>query len=450
MHINSYKLQYLTKFFTMKNWWFLLLFLYSNYTFSQLNIVDYENPKKYELGGITFSGVQYLDEGVLTNICGLQIGDSIYIPGEKISTAIQKLWDQGLFSNISVSINKIIGNTVFLTFELQERPRLSKFSFSGISKGEADDIREKIRLVKGNQVTENTLSTTKYIIRKHFYEKGYFNCKVDVKQTPDTILANHVILNYIIEKGNKFKINQIDFIGQGIYKGYKLIDSSKITNPSYFFIFKRSPYINLRTAMKDTKIKKWYRLFKTSRYFEDKFSDDKQKVIESSIALVFEMQKLLKTLVFITSKKTIGIKIWIEAGHKFYLRNIKWIGNAKYSTDTLNYFFGIKKGDVYNQKLIENRLFYDQNSVNSLYQDNGYLFFNVVPIETVVEGDSIDLELRIFEGKQATINNVKITGNTKTNDHVISCREHIRKPGELYSRSDVMRTIRGLAAPSIF
>ncbi|HNV95608.1 MAG TPA: POTRA domain-containing protein [Bacteroidales bacterium] len=427
----------------------LLLIIYNSIAFTQNETIDYESPQKYEIGGIQFTGIQYLDESVLKNIAGIEVGDSVFIPGEKITQAIQKLWDQGLFSNISVVLNKTIGNTAFLTFQLQERPRLSKFSILGVTKGEADDLREKIRLVRGNQVTENTLSTTNYIIRKHFYEKGFYNCKVNVTQAADTALANHIILTFQVEKGNKYKISEILFYGDNIVKNKSLYDSTLIKSRNRFFIFNASPYINLRSAMKETKTKKWYRIFKTSRYYEDKYTDDKQKILDKLNSYGFRDARIVSDTVYNTSDKTIGIKIKIESGNKYYFRSIKWVGNSKYSTDTLNHFLAIKKGDVYDQKLLESRLFTDQNSILSLYQDNGYLFFSINPVETQIENDSIDIELRIYEGKQATINNIKITGNSKTNEHVIR-REIYTKPGQLYSRSDVMRTMRELAALQYF
>ncbi len=434
-----------------KNGIVAIIFLWSKILLSQTEIIpyiDYQTLEKYEIGGIQFSGIQYLDETVLLNIAGLQIGDSIHIPGEKVTQAIQKLWDQGLFSNITVYLTKTIGNTAFLTFELKERPRLSKFSFTGIKKGEADDLREKIRLVRGNQVTDNIVATSSYIIKKHFYEKGFYHCRVNVKQTADTSLPNHVILTFEIEKGNKFKVSNIQFIGPNISNHYKLYDSLK-SKEKFLFVFNQSPYINLRKAMKETKVKKWYRIFKTSRIFEDKFAEDKTKVIEKLNSFGYRDARITKDTIFFTSEKTVGIKVWLEPGNKYFIRNIRWVGNSKYSTDTLNYFLGIKRGEVYNQKLLDNRLFNDPNSIYSLYQDNGYLFSNIIPVETQIVDDSIDIEIRIYEGKQATVNNIKITGNTKTNEHVIR-REIYTKPGQLYSRADIMRTMRELAALNYF
>ncbi len=415
----------------------------------QIDIVDYNTPIKYEIGGIRFSGIQYLDESILTNIAGLQVGDSVLIPGEKITQAIQKLWDQGLFSNVSINLEKTVNKTAFLIITLTERPRLSKFSINGVSKGEADDIREKIHLIRGNQVTENTLSSTQYIIKKFFYEKGYYNASVKVSQMPDSALKNHVILVYDVIKGNKFKISDITFIGNNIVSGKKFYDSTIINTEKGFLFFKPSPYIHLLKVMKETKIKRWYRLFKTSRYFEEKFADDKQKIIDKFNSYGYRDAAIVKDTVFITSDKTVGLKIWFNAGDKYYFRNIRWIGNSKYSTDTLSHFLGLKKGDVYNQKLLEDRLLNNENSISSLYQDNGYLFFTAMPVETQITGDSIDLEIRIYEGKVATINRIKITGNTKTNEHVIR-REIITKPGQMYSKADVIRTIRELATLGYF
>lgn len=440
----------------MKTWSIVitvcLFFTFNNIqsqVIEQPSAVNYEIPVKYEIGGIRFAGVQYLDESILTNIAGIQVGDSVFIPGEKITQAIQKLWDQGLFSNVSIELEKVVNKTAFIIINLSERPRLSKFSFNGISKGEADDIREKIHLIRGNQVTDNTLSSTRYIIKKFFYEKGYYNATVKANQIPDTALANHILLVYDIVKGKKFKISNISFIGNNIEKNKKFCDSTKVLTDKGFLFFNASPYINLQHAMKETKVKHWYRIFKTSRYFEDKYADDKQKIIDKLNNYGFRDAVIVKDTVFITGEKTLGLKIWVNAGNKYFFRNIKWIGNSKYSTDTLSHFLAIKKGDVYNQKLLEDRLLNDPNSISSLYQDNGHLFFTASPVETQIVGDSIDLEIRIYEGKLATINKIKITGNTKTNEHVIR-REIFTKPGQLYSKADVIRTIRELSTLGYF
>lgn len=388
--------------------------------------MDYSNPAEMEIGGINITGVKYLDTDILTNISGLRVGQVISVPGEEITSAIKKLWDQGLFSDITVSVERTINNMVFLNIELKERPRLSKFSFNGIKKGEADDIREQIRLSKGNQVTDNVIINAKNRIINFMNEKGYFNAEVEVRQENDTTLANHVILYFDITKNNKFKISNIDI------EGNQLIEDKK-----------------LKRAMKETKVKKWYRIFKTSRYFEDKFRADKQLMVEKYNEEGYRDMRILRDSVYITSDKTLGIKIWLEEGQKFYFRNITWSGNSKYKTEDLRNILGIKKGDVYNQSLLEQKLIIDPNGVSSLYLDNGYLFFSATPVEVLVENDSIDIEVRIYEGKQARINRVTITGNTKTNEHVIR-REIRTKPGELFSRADIIRTQRELATLGYF
>lgn len=414
----------------MKPLIFTVLILYSAILFSQSDSTriefDYSDPSEMEIGGITVTGIKYLDENILINLSGLRVGQIITVPGQEISQAIKKLWEQGLFSDITISVEKTINKIVFLNINLSERPRLSKFSFEGIKKSEADDIREQIKLSKGNQVTDNVIINAKNRIINYLNEKGYYNVEVSVRQEADSSIVNHVILYFDIKKNNKFKISNIEV------EGNQLMASKKI-----------------RRAMKDTKMKKWYRVFKTSRYFEDKYKTDKQKIVEKYNEDGYRDMRITHDTVFVTSDKTIGIKIWIEEGQRFYFRNISWTGNSKYKTDELRNILGIKKGDVYNQALLEEKLIIDPNGVSSLYLDNGYLFFSATPVEVLVENDSIDLEIRIYEGKQARINKVIITGNTKTNEHVIR-REIRTKPGELFSRADIIRTQRELATLGYF
>ncbi|PIV60112.1 MAG: outer membrane protein assembly factor BamA [Bacteroidetes bacterium CG02_land_8_20_14_3_00_31_25] len=380
----------------------------------------------------------------------MQVGDTINVPGEEVTNAVKKLWDQGLFSEIKIDIAKIVNKTVFLEIYLQEKPRLSKFSFTGISKSDADDLREKIKLVKGNQVNDNILLNAKNIIRNFYIEKGFYNTIVNIKQKDDTTIANHVILYIDITKNTRVKISNIQIIGSDIVKEKKLANNENTSlKKNKFLFFKTSGNVKLRSAMKDTKIKHWYRLFKNSRYIEAKYHDDKKKVIDKLNEHGYRDAVITKDSVYTTGRKTLGVKIWLEHGTKYYFRNITWVGNTKYNSDTLTQFLGIKSGDIYDQSILEQRLFVDQNSLSSLYLDNGYLFFSITPVETQIINDSIDLELRVYEGKQATINRITITGNTKTNEHVIR-REIFTKPGELFSRADIIRTQRELATLGYF
>lgn len=393
---------------------------------SSSSSVDYLSPKEYEIGGVTISGVQYLDQNVLLYLTGLEIGKTISVPGQDIADAIKKLWEQGLFSDVKISVTNTIGNKIFLDIYLEERPRLSKFSFKGVKKGEADDIREQIKLTKGSQVTENMKLTSERYIKDFFIDKGYFNTEVKIIEEQDSSLANSVSLVFDIKKNQRIKINDIIFEGNNSIKDAKL-----------------------RRKMKETKRKTWYNIFKASKFIPKNYAEDKKKIIEKYNEEGYRDALITYDSISPYDEKTINLYIGIEEGHKFYFRNISWLGNTMYSSEQLSHVLGIKKGDVYNSKVLDEKLLYDPAGVMALYQDNGYLFSNVQPIEVLVENDSIDLEMRIYEGKQATINRITLVGNTRTNDHVIM-REVRTRPGSLYNRSEVQRTIRELAQLGYF
>lgn len=396
---------------------------------SNLPSFDYSEPKPYEIGGITVSGVKFLDQDVLVSLSGLRVGDTIQIPGEVITKAIEKLWKQGLFSDIKISAYKIIEHQIFLDLYLQERPRLSKFSFSGIKKGEADDIREKIKLVKGTQVTENLIMKGKNTIKNYFVDKGYLNADVIIRQENDTAMQNHVILYFDIKKNNRIRIHYVKFEGNTVFTDKQLI-----------------------RAMKNTKEKSGpgrFNIFRISKFIQENYIDDKKKIIAKYNEKGYRDAKIVVDSIYKYDDKMIDAYIKIDEGKKYYFRNIAWVGNTKYKNDILNTYLGIKKGDIYNEAILNERLMYDPNGVSSLYLDDGYLFFNVTPVEVKVENDSIDLEMRIFEGRQAIVNNIIISGNTKTNEHVIR-REIKTKPGQLFSRSDIMRSQRELVQLGYF
>jgi outer membrane protein insertion porin family len=396
---------------------------------SELNNIDYSRPKEYEIGGITVSGVETLDRNVLIMLSGLSVGDKITIPGDKLSKAIESLWAQGLFADIEIGASKIQGGTIFLDIYLEERSKLAKFSFRGVKKSEADDLREKIKLTRGQVVTENSKSNAKRIISNFFIDKGYLNVQVDVKETTDeTIKKNETILVIDVNKKTKVKIQQI------IFKGNEEIADKK-----------------LRRYMKETKQKTWWNIFKSSKYIEANFKADKKLLIAKYNAAGFRDAQVVRDSMYKVSEERVNLEIEISEGKKFYFRNINWVGNSKHTAEELSRVLGIKKGDVYDQSVLETRLFMNQNGndVTSLYMDDGYLFFQVNPVEVLVENDSIDLEMRMYEGKQARINKVTVSGNTKTNDHVI-LREIRTVPGELFSRADIIRTQRELSQLGYF
>ena len=359
--------------------------------------IDYANPQDYEIGGISISGTKHLDRSVLIMLSGLKVGDKITVPGEELSNAIKKLWKQGLFSDVSITISKIEGAKIFLNLALQERPRLSKFSFQGVKKSEADDLRERIKLLKGNVVTENLIMTTKNKVEYFFLDKKYLNAVVTITQEKDTTLKNSVLLKISVDKKKKVKINEIIIHGNNEFKTGKV-----------------------RRQLKDTKQKSW-NIFTSSKFIEDSYESDKQKLIAKYNDKGFRDARIVKDTVYTYNKKSINIEITIDEGNKYYFRNITWTGNTKYTSKELSKILEIKKGDVYNQATLNSRLFMNPKGrdVSSLYLDDGYLFFSLTPVESLIEGDSIDMEMRIYEGQQARINKVTVRGNTKTNDHVI-------------------------------
>ncbi len=395
---------------------------------TNLEEMQFEDPQEYEIGGITISGIQYLDKNVLIMLSGLMVGEKVMVPGQKISKSIDNLWEQGLFSDIKLYATKVQGNVIFLNFQLEERPRLSKFSFKGVRKAEADELRKQLKIIRGQVVTKNLISTSTATIKKFYIDKGFLNVEVNTIETPDSMLKNNVILIFNVDKKNRVKIKDINFYGNENLKSSAL-----------------------RRYMKDTKQARWYNIFKASKYIEDNVEKDLEKVIEKYNTKGFRDAQIVRDSVYKLDDKYVNLDIEVKEGHKFYFRNITWVGNSKHSTKELNSILGIKTGDVYNQQVLESRLFMNPNGrdVTSLYMDDGYLFFQATPIEVLVENDSIDIEIRLYEGKQATINRVTVSGNTKTNDHVIM-REIRTKPGQLFSRSDIIRTQRELAQLGYF
>lgn len=391
----------------------------------KLSKINYADPEEYVIGGIQISGVKYLDHNVIIHLTGLQVGDTIMIPGETITDAIEKLWDQGLFSDVKIVADRIIDDKIFLDIVLDERPRLAKFSFKGVKKGEADDLRENLDLVKGSQVTDNLLLNIKSEAKRYFIDKGYLNAEINVKQKEDTTMPNSVILNINIDKNERIKIDNMIIEGNEHFSDWKI-----------------------KRLMKETKEKAWYRFWKASKFIKPEFKDDRKAIIRKYNEEGFRDARIMYDSIYPNDEGGINLVLGIEEGKKYFFRNIDWVGNTKYTDDHLSRVLGIERGDVYNQKLLDERMM-GENSVFSVYQDNGYLFSSITPVEVNIENDSIDLEMQVVEGKQARINKVTIDGNTRTNDHVV-IREIRTRPGDLYKRSDIQRTIRELSQLGYF
>ena len=397
----------------------LTLMSLSLYAQEKQEIVDFMGSNDYVIGGVSVTGVRFLDTNALIGLSGLRLGQEVSIPGDAITTAVQKLWQQGLFSDVRISIAKIVSDSVFLDIFLQERPRVSSVKYNGMRKSETDDLIKKINLPVGSQVTAYLLNSAKKIIKDHFIEKGYLNTEVDFVQKMDPDQPNNVILSINVKKNEKVKIGEITFVGNEFFETKKL-----------------------RRQLKDTK-KKNLNFFRASKFISEKFETDKEKLITFYNDNGFKDFTILSDSVYPISEDRIGLKIRVEEGKQYFLRNVGWVGNSVYRKEDLEKVFNVKKGTVYNQSLITDRLTGAEDAVSSLYQDHGYLFSRLTPVEAKIDHDSIDLEIRIYEGDQAYLNNVIIAGNTRTNEHVAR-RELYTMPGDLFSKDKIMRSIRQL------
>jgi outer membrane protein insertion porin family len=385
-----------------------------------LPTVPYDEPKEYEIGGIRVKGAQYADAGALISITGLKIGDKVRVPGPVFAKAVQSLWNLKLFTDVQINRERTAGEQIFLEIAVVERPRYTRHTYSGVKKGQHDDLNGEVSkfLQKGAILTDNVKATLIYQLESFFIEKGYLNARVRIKEYPDERATNAVRLEFLVDKGKRVKIKEINFVGNDHVKSRKL-----------------------HKKMKDTAEKK--RIFKKSKLIRNKYEEDKIKVEAYYNTLGFRDARIVKDTIYRNHKGQIMVNLTINEGNRYYFRDISFKGNTIHETKYLEQVLGIKKGDVYNQELLESRLQFSQDGrdISSLYLDNGYLFFRVDPVETAVDGDSIDMELRIFEGPQATIDRVVIKGNDRTHEHVIR-RELYTRPGDKFSRADIIRSQR--------
>ena len=415
---------------------FSLLFLFSQLLVAQtiigkdstkdstnLPIIEYSNSApKYQIAEIKVTGADNYEDFVLIGFSGLAVGDIINIPGDAITNAIKRFWKQGLFSDVKILATKIKDGKVWLKIALKQRPRVSEINFTGLKKSEIDDLELKLGIVKGNQITPNISDRAKKVIEKFMGEKGFLNVQVNVYQRNDPNKAGHVIVDINVDKKLKTKIHQI------IYTGNTALSHNKINK-----------------AMKKTNDNNWRNFFRTKKFVKEEYEKDKVALIDKYNEIGYRDAYIVSDSVVRFDDKSVNVYITIDEGKKYYFRNIKWIGNTIYPYDYLDGVLAIKKGDVYNHKLLMERLETDESSaVSKLYKDRGYLFFQIDPVEVYINNDSIDFEMRMFEGKPATINEIGIKGNTRVYEHVVR-RELRTKPGELYSQEAIMRSLRELA-----
>lgn len=408
--------------------------------------LDYSNPKTYEIGGIMVIGADNLNNSTLITISGLTVGDKIKIPGDNFSIAITKLWNEGLFSDVNITIDKIVDNIVFLNINLEENSRLSKFKFKGkISKSDITTLKEDLKLMRGKILTQNIINNSINLIKTYYVNKGFLNVSVGYLTTTDTTAVNSKNLIFNINKGKKVKIKEIKITGR-----------KKIENTNKTFLNRKDTVyaINnrkVKKSMKETKAKNWWRLFKVSKFIDENYIDDKENLIAKYNEVGYRDARITSDTTYLNKDNTLTIEMNIEEGAPYKFGAIKFVGNTVYSSEELNRQLGIKKGEIFDQTILDSRLFGspEGNDISSLYLDDGYLFFNATPVEVAANNKNIDLEIRVYEGKQARVNKVMIKGNTKTNDHVIM-REIRTRPGDLFKRSDIMRSQRELSQMAFF
>ena len=386
-----------------------------------------DEPKKYELGGITVSGARYLDPNTLIGLTGLRVGDAINVPGEEIGKSIRKLWAQGILGDVSVTVARIEGTKIFLDYNLKERPRLSKFTFTGIPKGQTEDLTKKITLIRGKVVTDALLNNTRTQVRKFYVNKGYLDAKVNIMQVADSSLSNSVALRIDVDKGSKVRIYNIAFEGNKAFSDRKL-----------------------KGKLKKTKERKPYKFLTPGKFQKSEYESDKKSLVEFYNAEGYR-DAIIVSDTLVRDEKGLALTITVDEGPKYYFRHITWNGNYLYDDKTLANVLGIKPGSPYSKETLDKRLNYNPTGqdVSSLYLNDGYLFFTIDPVETKVEGDSIDIEMRLSEGVQAHIKDINIAGNTKTSDHVL--RRTLRTlPGDKFNRELLIRSQREIATLGYF
>ena len=391
--------------------------------------VTYGRSQKYEIGGISVEGVKNYEDYILIGISGLSVGEVISMPGDEITNAIKRYWKHGLFSNVKIEADSIVDQRVYLKITLAMRPRVSQLNINGVKKSEHDDLSDKMGIVKGNQLTPNMIDKAKIIVKRYFSDKGFKNAEVDIVQRDDPSNDAQLIVDVNVDKKEKVKVNKIFIAGNNNL-------STKKFHGGFFS----------GGLLKKTNEKGFKSLFKAKKFIREKYEEDKDRVIEKYNELGYRDAYIDADSVVDIGNNLVNVYLHIDEGDKYYLRDVRWVGNSIYSTETLNKVFQMKRGDVYNKVLIDKRLHdqSDDNSVLNMYYNQGYVFNQVHDVEADVDGDSIDLEIRIYEGIQATIDKIRIFGNTRVYEEVIR-RELLIKPGDLFSMEAFRYSVQEIA-----
>ena len=390
-------------------------------------------PKTYNLAGLAVTGIDGYEDYVLTGISGLSIGQEVEVPGTAITDAVKRYWKHGLFSDVSITADSIVGNNIYLKIHLTPRPRISTINYNGLKKTEREDMEKKLGLLMGGQITPNMIDRAKILAKKYFEDKGYKNAEVFIRQRDDVTAKNQIILDIDVDKKEKLKVRSITIDGDN-QLGDKKIKGTLFTKGAF---------------SKTHEAGKLSSFLKSKKFTPERWAEDKKHLITKYNEYGFRDAIILKDSVWNVDPKHVDIYVKVDEGKKYYIRNINWVGNTVYSTDYLSRLLDMKKGDVYNQTYMNKRLSQDEDAVGNAYWNNGYLFYNLQPTEVNIVGDSIDLEMRIYEGQQAHINRVKINGNDRLYENVVR-RELRTKPGDLFSKEALQRSARELASMGHF
>ena len=390
-------------------------------------------PKTYKLAGLSVTGIDGYEDYVLTGISGLSVGQELEVPGTAITDAVKRYWKHGLFSDVSISADSIVGDNIYLKIHLAPRPRISTINYNGLKKTEREDMEKKLGLLKGGQITPNMIDRAKILAKKYFEDKGYKNAEVFIRQRDDVAAKNQVILDIDVDKKEKLKVRTITIDGDN-QLGDKKIKGSFLSKGAFTKTHEAGKLANI---------------LKSKKFTPERWAEDKKNLITKYNEYGFRDAMITKDSVWNVDPKHVDIYVKVDEGKKYYIRNIKWVGNTVYSTDYLSRLLDMKKGDVYNQTYLNKRLSQDEDAVGNAYWNNGYLFYNLQPTEVNIVGDSIDLEMRITEGQQAHINRVKINGNDRLYENVVR-RELRTKPGDLFSKEALQRSARELASMGHF
>ncbi len=391
------------------------------------NVIFSTMPRTYEIAGIKVTGADNYEDFIVIGYSGLKLGDRVEVPGNDITTAAKRLMRQGLFAQVQIKVEKTAGDKVWLELALREQPRIADVLYHGVKKSEKEDIEQRLQLMKGNQITQNIVNRATAIIKKYFDDKGFKNADVNITLDEDLSHKNEMIVNINVDKHDKVKVHKIYIDGNEVLSDNALQRTMKKTNENG----------------------KLLNLFKQKKFVESDYQDDLNRIIEKYNEKGYRDAKIVADSVVPYNEKTVDVYITIDEGKKYYLNNINWVGNTLYTSDFLNNVLDMHPGDVYNQKLLKKRTVEDDDAVANFYMNRGYLFYDLVPIEKNINGDSIDLEMRMIEGPQARINNVIINGNDRLYEKVIRRELHVR-PGELFSKDKLMRSAREIAQTGHF